>query len=208
MPGAALKVGGLVPMTTVDYPDLLSAVVFCQGCPLRCSYCHNGDLLARNTATPFAWEEILDFLDSRRGLLDAVVFSGGEPTQQQALCAAIDDVRVMGFRIGLHTAGIYPERLQRLLPYLDWVGLDIKALPEGYERLAGMPGSGELAWRSARILVESGLPHEIRTTFHPALMRHEDKARLIEAVNGLGSAHHVWQTCRTGHCLDPRLNDG
>jgi pyruvate formate lyase activating enzyme len=205
MRGQTLTVGGLVPMTTVDYPDLLSAVIFCQGCPLRCRYCHNGELLPRHSATPLAWETILDFLDSRRGLLDAVVFSGGEPTQQRALFAAIDDVRAMGFKVGLHTAGVYPKRLQRLLPSLDWVGLDIKALPEAYAQLTGMPGSGALAWRSARLLVESGLPHELRTTFHPTLMRHNEKHRLLDAVNNLGNVRHVWQACRTGHCLDPSL---
>lgn len=205
MPGHSLTVGGLVPMTTVDYPDRLAAVIFCQGCPLRCRYCHNPDLLPRRGESAVAWEEILEFLDSRRGLLDAVVFSGGEPTLQQALPEAVDAVRGMGFQIGLHTAGIYPERLQRLLPSLDWVGLDIKALPEAYTSLTGVPGSGDLAWRSARLLAKSGVPHEIRTTFHPALMSQEHKDRLRNAVSELGSVRHVWQACRTGHCLDPHL---
>lgn len=205
MAAAALQVGGLLPMTTVDYPDRLSAVVFCQGCPLRCRYCHNGSLLPRNTSGGIPWRQVLDFLDSRRGLLDAVVFSGGEPTQQQALFAAIGTVREMGFSIGLHTAGIYPERLRDLLPLLDWVGLDIKALPEDYPGLTGMAGSGELAWRSARLLVESGLPHEIRTTWHPALMAPDDRARLGKAVDALGKVRHLWQACRSGECLDPSL---
>ena len=205
MPSAALQVGGLVPMTTVDYPDRLSAVVFCQGCPLRCRYCHNGELLPRHTDAAIPWRQVLEFLDSRRGLLDAVVFSGGEPTQQRALPAAIGAVREMGFDIGLHTAGVYPERLQALLPLLDWVGLDIKALPEDYPGLTGMPGSGELAWHSAQLLVESGLPHELRTTWHPALMSPRERERLGDAVGTLGSVNHAWQACRGGQCLDPAL---
>jgi pyruvate formate lyase activating enzyme len=205
MAATALQVGGLVPMTTVDYPDRLSAVVFCQGCPLRCRYCHNGSLLPRHADGGVSWHRVLDFLDSRRGLLDAVVFSGGEPTQQRALSAAIETVRKKGFNIGLHTAGIYPERLSELLPLLDWVGLDIKALPEDYPDLTGMAGSGELAWRSARLLVESGLPHEIRTTWHPALMTPDQRVRLRGAVKALGDVRHIWQACRSGHCLDPSL---
>ncbi|MCU7809345.1 MAG: anaerobic ribonucleoside-triphosphate reductase activating protein, partial [Candidatus Thiodiazotropha sp. (ex Semelilucina semeliformis)] len=98
-----LKVGGLVPMTTVDYPGCLSAVIFCQGCPLRCRYCHNSDLLPREAEATIPWREILDFLKRRQGLLDAVVFSGGEPTQQRALPDAIAEVSAMGFKIGLHT---------------------------------------------------------------------------------------------------------
>jgi len=205
MPSAALQVGGLVPMTTVDFPDRLSAVVFCQGCPLRCRYCHNGSLLPRHGGERIPWQRILDFLDSRRGLLDAVVFSGGEPTQQRALPAAIESVRAMGFDIGLHTAGVYPERLRQLLPLLDWVGLDVKALPADYEALTGMAGSGELAWHSAQLLVESGLPHELRTTWHPKLMDPRDRQRMGDAVSALGSANHVWQACRGGQCLDPAL---
>ncbi|MCU7844495.1 MAG: anaerobic ribonucleoside-triphosphate reductase activating protein [Candidatus Thiodiazotropha sp. (ex Monitilora ramsayi)] len=200
-----ITVGGLVPMTTVDYPDALSAVVFCQGCPLRCRYCHNADLLPRRSTQTIAWQEVLALLESRRGLLDAVVFSGGEPTQQLGLADAIDTVRSMGFRIGLHTAGIYPKRLKRLLPLLDWVGLDIKAMPEDYPSLTGMAGSGDLAWESARLLEESGLPHELRTTLHPELIPPEEQPRLASAIQSLGEVHHVWQTCNSTHCLDMTL---
>ena len=80
-----LRVGGLVPLSTTDYPDHLSAVVFCQGCPWRCAYCHNPHLLPRRSDSEIAWPDVLAFLDRRRGLLDAVVFSGGEPTLQRAL---------------------------------------------------------------------------------------------------------------------------
>ncbi|MEW8584302.1 MAG: anaerobic ribonucleoside-triphosphate reductase activating protein, partial [Candidatus Thiodiazotropha sp.] len=137
MATAGLQVGGFIQMTTIDYPDHLAAVVFCQGCPLRCHYCHNPELLA--------WSEILDFLAARRGLLDAVVFSGGEPTLQRSLMQAVIEVKALGYLIGLHTAGIYPGRLQQLLPLVDWVGLDIKALAQDYPRLTGVPHGGESA---------------------------------------------------------------
>jgi len=75
----------------------------------------------------------------------------------------------MGFRVGLHTAGCYPRRLARLLPLLDWVGLDIKDLPEHYPTLTGVPGSGERAWESLELLRGSGLPFEVRTTVGPHL---------------------------------------
>ncbi|MBI3069525.1 MAG: 4Fe-4S cluster-binding domain-containing protein, partial [Betaproteobacteria bacterium] len=74
-----LRVGGLVPLTTTDYPGRLAAVVFCQGCPWRCGYCHNPHLLPARRTAPIAWHAVRDFLERRRGLLDAVVFSGGEP---------------------------------------------------------------------------------------------------------------------------------
>jgi len=192
-------------MTTLDHPGRLAAVVFCQGCPLRCRYCHNPELLPRRGEHRIPWPEIVGFLESRRGLLDAVVFSGGEPTQQQALFPAVRQVREMGFEIGLHTAGIYPKRLARLLPSIDWVGLDIKALPEAYPALTGMPGSGALAWESAALVIASGTPHQLRTTVHPALINRREKAHLQERVRILAPLEHVWQTCRVEHCLDPTL---
>ena len=106
-----LEVGGLLPLSTTDFPDRLSAVVFLQGCPWRCRYCHNPELQARASTGELAWRTVLDFLDRRAGLLDAVVFSGGEPTLQAGLARAVEDVRRRGFAAGLHTAGIYPRRL-------------------------------------------------------------------------------------------------
>jgi pyruvate formate lyase activating enzyme len=201
-----LKVGGLTPMTTLDFPGRLASVIFCQGCPLRCRYCHNPELLPRQSSNLIPWSEILDFLRARRGLIDAVVFSGGEPTQQRTLPQAIAEVRALGYQIGLHTAGVYPKRLEQLLPQLDWVGLDIKALPEGYPALTGMPASGRLAWRSAELLIKSAIPHELRTTFHPALMKPREKHALVSQVAALNPRHHRWQTCRTQNCLDTVLS--
>ena len=90
------------------------------------------------------------------------MFSGGEPTLQRGLPDAVREVRELGFKVGLHTAGCYPERLDELLPALDWVGLDIKALPQDYAALTGVPGSGERAFESLQFLVESGVAHEVQ----------------------------------------------
>ena len=95
---AVLRVGGLVPFTTTDYPGKLAAVVFAQGCPWRCGYCHNPHLLAPRGGAELAWDGVLDWLDRRQGLLDAVVFSGGEATAQAALAGAVHAVRAKGFR--------------------------------------------------------------------------------------------------------------
>ena len=103
----ALRVGGFVPFTATDYPDALAAVVFCQGCPWRCGYCHNPHLISAQGDDERDFERILDWLATRRGLLDAVVFSGGEPTAQAELTEAIAAVRALGFRIGLHLSLIH-----------------------------------------------------------------------------------------------------
>ena len=91
--GPALRVGGLTPLTTIDYPGELAAVVFCQGCPWRCRYCQNADLLPGRGRNELPWERVMELLERRRGLLDAVVFSGGEPTLQAALADAVKQVK-------------------------------------------------------------------------------------------------------------------
>jgi len=139
-------------------------VVYCQGCPWQCTYCHNVALQPHERGT-MTWSDVKALLSNRTGLLDAVVFSGGEPLSQMvALTAAVDDVHELGFKVGLHTAGPYPDRLRRILDVVDWVGLDIKALPEDYAAVTGVRGSGDRAWESLSVLLESGVDHQVRTT--------------------------------------------
>lgn len=164
-----LSIGGLTPFTTIDYPGKLAAVLFCQGCPWRCGYCHNQHLLDAGQSGTMAWDEIMAFLHHRRGLLDGVVFSGGEPTLQAGLVAALTEVRQMGYLIGLHTAGPYPDRLAACLPLLDWVGMDLKAPFECYDAITGVEGSGRAAARSAELVRLSSVPRQFRTTLDPFL---------------------------------------
>ncbi len=201
----ALRIGGLTPMTTIDYPGELAAVVFCQGCPWRCRYCHNGHLSSSSGGGRIPWSEVRTFLEKRAGLLDALVFSGGEPTLQAALPAAMQKARSMGFKIGLHTAGPYPDRLRRLLPFVDWVGLDIKALPVGYPALTGAPDSGERAWESLASLLDAGVALQVRTTILPGWHDEPDIRPLADRLAALGVRNHVLQPCRTDSTLDPRL---
>lgn len=148
----------------------------------------------------------MDFLRRRQGLLDAVVFSGGEPTLQDGLQPAISEVRDLGFKIGLHTGGTYPSRLKELLPMLDWVGMDIKATTDDYAKVTATPGSGMKAWESARLLLESGIPHEFRTTVHPLYHTPDSILRLAEELRGLGAKHYVLQEFRPQGCADAEVS--
>lgn len=204
-----LHLGGFIPLTTLDYPDHLSAVVFCQGCEWRCDYCHNPELLAKkpkkNTEITYQWDDILDFLQHRQGLLDAVVFSGGEPLLQTGLAAAIKEVKALGFQIALHTSGNDPQQLVNLLPQLDWVGLDIKALPSEYPALTHHADSGQQAWQSLQLLLDSGVDYEVRTTVHPAFFTPESLLDLAQQLATQGVTHYVVQTATTNTCLNKHL---
>lgn len=193
---ATLRVGGLTSLTSIDFPGRLAAVVYAQGCPWRCGYCHNPGLLDATTPAALDWSQVLAFLDKRRGLLDGVVFSGGEPTLQTALPAAVREVRAMGFQTALHTGGMYPERLSALLPLLDWVGLDIKGPLQRYDAITGAPGSGDKAWASLRRLLASGVAYECRTTWHAGLFSAVELLALADALAALGVAHWALQECR------------
>ena len=145
---------------------------------------------------------VCGFLKARQGLLDAVVFSGGEPTLQAGLGAAMEEVRRLGFKVGLHTAGPYPGRLARFLHRVDWVGLDIKALPEDYPAVTGIARSGERAWESLGLLLDSGVAFEVRTTPMPGRDGPADLEPLTRRLAESGVAHHRIQVCRAGRMLD------
>ena len=197
----ALRIGGLTPLSTIDYPGELACVLYCQGCPWRCGYCHNAHLIP-SLAGDTSWSRIRDFLSRRRGLLDAVVFSGGEPTAQRVLVDAVDDVRRLDFKVGLHSSGVYPHRLARLLPKLDWVALDIKALAGDYEAITGVANSGERAFESLDLILSSGLNYEVRTTVPPDW----DEQRLLGLVSELlrrGVRSYALQRCNSTQTLKP-----
>jgi pyruvate formate lyase activating enzyme len=158
-----LRIGGVTPLSASDYPDKLAAVLYCQGCAWRCTYCHNTHLLEKRSAREIPWADILVFLKKRQGLLDAVVFSGGEPTLQPSLGQAIRDVKALGYLVGLHTAGIVPERLREVLELVDWVSMDLKAPFHEHERVTRVPGSGARAQRSMELLLASGVACEFHT---------------------------------------------
>ncbi|MCF1183933.1 anaerobic ribonucleoside-triphosphate reductase activating protein [Marichromatium gracile] len=204
----ALRVGGLTPLTTIDYPGELAAVIYCQGCPWRCRYCHNGHLLEQDASDgeTIAWDQVMDFLEDRRGLLDAVVFSGGEPTVQGALGAAMRAARALGFKVGLHTGGAYPQRLRRILPLVDWVALDIKALADDYPALTGVTGSGQPAWESLALLLASEVALEVRTTVPPGWGL-EQLAPLVTALAEAGVRDYCLQRCDATLSLDPGLRE-
>jgi pyruvate formate lyase activating enzyme len=205
-PKVSLKVGGVTPFTATDFPGKLSAVVFVQGCPWRCGYCHNPHLQTRTAHSPLAWEDIRALLARRVGLIDAVVFSGGEPTMDPGLKTAMQEVRELGFQIGLHTGGTYPKRLRQVLPLVDWVGLDIKATAAGYEAVTGVHNSGAQAFESLQAVLQSGVHHEVRTTIHPRLHDEDEIRSLARYLNRVGVTDYAVQVFRSTGCQDETLN--
>lgn len=200
-----IEIGGIASFTTIDYPGKHSAVFFCQGCPWRCGYCHNPHLQSFGKGG-IDWRSVLEFLEKRKGLLDAIVFSGGEPSLQPKIHEAMQTVRSMGFLVGLHTAGIFPGALKKVLPYCDWVGMDIKAPFDEYDRITKKGRSGEKAKECARLVIESGADYEFRTTLHPNLLSPRDVDRLTLEISQMGAKRFALQKFRPEGCSDKILN--
>ena len=205
-PERVIDIGGLLPLSTTDYPGgVPAAVVFLQGCPWRCAYCHNPSLQPRHLASTLPWSRVEHFLEKRRGQLHAVVLSGGEPTLHAALGLVVDRVRDLGYKVGLHTAGIYPRRLDSVLPRLDWVGFDVKARFDDYARVTGRSIGGDAADESLQLLLDAGVDHEVRLTWHPGLFAPD---ALLEIANGLarrGVRNFALQEFSAGGCQNPDL---
>ncbi|HUW97834.1 MAG TPA: anaerobic ribonucleoside-triphosphate reductase activating protein [Acidiferrobacter sp.] len=202
-----LRLGGLVPWSNVDYPGHQAAVLFCGGCPWRCRYCHNSHLWEAQSEP--SWETAQQFLNKRRGLLDAVVISGGEPLAQvAAVQSALIQIRDMGFEAALHTAGVSPRRLARLLPLVDWVGLDVKGPFARYAAVTGRKRSGLAAREAIGIVLASGKPYELRTTVHPDLLCADDLIALVTELTQMGAPSLTLKDFRATGCPDPALSAG
>ena len=190
---ADLPVAGIVPMSTVDFPGRLAAVAFLQGCPWVCDYCQNPTTAANDLPAVYGWQDVEALLARRVGLLDALVFSGGEATMHPGLPAAAARARSLGFEVGLHTAGSNPARLERLLDdrLVDWVGLDIKEMPGRYAAVVGFDRGG-LPWRALDALLASGIDYEVRTTITPDI----DPVPIAEALAQRGVTRFALQQAR------------
>lgn len=184
-----MKICGVQKLALVDYPGKLAATVFTGGCNLRCPFCHNAPLVTRLAENPEEYdpEDVLAFLKTRRGLLDGVVISGGEPLTQPGLEDFIRAVRTLGFSVKLDTNGAFPDRLRDLLNsrLLDYVAMDIKNSPEKYPRTVGVPGFDPAPVReSAAALMAGGVPFEFRTTLVRELHTRDDLLAIGKWLSG------------------------
>lgn len=194
-----LVIAGLTPMSSCDWPGRLVATLFLQGCPWRCTYCHNHSILDPRAPGQVEWSQVRDLLVRRVGLLDGVVFSGGEPTRQPALVEAMREVRDAGFGVGLHTGGAYPRRLEALLPLVDWVGFDVKAPRQLYRaivRVGGETTAADQAFASLRMVLDAGVDVQVRTTVDPTVLSDDDVRALTDELHALGVREHVLQQVR------------
>ena len=190
-------VGGVEKFSAVDFPEGLTAVVFMQGCPWSCPFCHNASIRQILPENDFSWDLFFEFLKTRVGKLDAVTFSGGEPLVQDCLADVIKQVKELGFKIGLHTGGYRPEHLAKVLPLVDWVGLDIKAPLDAkrYQKIIGVDHLSRVE-QSLDLLIKSGVDFECRTTCDPRFLTPDDLLTIGKQLKERGVKKYFLQQYR------------
>ena len=181
-----IQIGGLVPFTTIDYPGKLACVLFLVGCPLRCVYCSNPHLLSPGDGE-YDPTRVFEWLKSRVGRLEAVVFSGGEALMQSDVAIEyMRRVRALGFKIGLHTNGFYPDILARAADTVDWIGLDFKAKREKYPDLTGQHIAYDNMIRSLDVWQATGKDFEVRITCDPRFISTDDLLEIVGILSSRG----------------------
>ncbi|MBO5323516.1 MAG: anaerobic ribonucleoside-triphosphate reductase activating protein [Oscillospiraceae bacterium] len=172
-----MKIVGLQKMTLLDYPGKVACTVFLGGCNFRCPFCHNSELLDGTAESVMDQQELLSFLEKRKGLLDGVCVTGGEPTLQKDLPQLLFAIKALGYAVKLDTNGYRPEVLKELVGQglVDYVAMDVKNSPRRYAETAGLPGLDiTRIEESLAFLLSGAVDYELRTTV--AVPLHDDQA--------------------------------
>ena len=197
-------VGGFQKFSLIDYPGKVCAVIFTRGCNLRCKYCHNPELVVPDRySEEIPFSDIYSFLETRVGKLDAVVFTGGEPTEQADLLEVIANVADMGFLIKLDTNGTNPDVLEELFrnKLIDYIAMDIKAPIDDCFKVTGVDLDSEILKRSIELIVNSRVDHEFRTTVARGLIDKEDIIAMAETLKN--ARKYCLQRALPSKSIDP-----
>lgn len=182
-----MEIHGLQKMTLLDYPGKVACTVFLSGCDFRCPFCHNGELVTGTCPPETDDQGLLAFLNRRKGLLDGVCVTGGEPLLRPDLPLLLGEIKELGFRVKVDTNGTHPDRLRRLVEegLVDYVAMDVKNAPERYEETVGVDGLDLARVReSVSFLLEGSVPYEFRTTVVRELHAESDLRSLAEWIAG------------------------
>lgn len=183
---ATLPIYSVTPFTMLDFPGRTACVVWFSGCNMRCSYCHNPQIVKGKGRGDI--EQVMDFLRRRAGLLDGVVLSGGEASVYPGLPDFIRQVRDLGYAVKLDTNGLRPDIVRDFLEqgFLDYVALDYKAPPEKFKKVTGVNKFKYFSETLKLLCAQKNVPFEIRTTVHTGLMNEQDVTDIIHDLDRLG----------------------
>jgi len=174
-----------------DWPGRTVLTILLQGCPWSCTSCQTPELRDPLVPGSVTWQRLRDVISRSRSGLDGVVFSGGEPTRQDGLADAMEQVRALGLPVGLHTSGSYPQHFAAVLSLADRVVLEIKAPATLYRAITGVGASAHKAFASLRLALDSGVDLQVRTLADRAVVTPEVLVGLRENLKAMGVKDHV-----------------
>lgn len=199
-------ISGFQKLTLLDYPNKLASIVFTQGCNFKCAYCQNSDLLGIKTEGLIDEQEIFDYLEKRKKVLDGVVITGGEPTIQPNLTLFIQRVKDLGLKVKLDTNGSNPEVIKKLLKedLIDYIAMDIKTDFDKYEDIIKINWNMDTIKKSIKLIKESTIEHEFRTTINKNDHTIEDLRRICEYL-GPDENYYIQNFEQSEYVLDKSL---
>ena len=203
-----MTIGGFQRFSLIDYPDKICAIVFIQGCNFRCPYCHNPELVdPKKFGIELKEAEILSFLDRRKGKLDAVTVTGGEPLLQSDLSTFLLEVKRLGYLVKLDTNGSFPIRLEGIVQskLVDYIAMDIKTSLDKYHQVIKSKIDTRKILDSIRLIMDSGLDYEFRTTVVKALFEKDDFYKIGQLIKN--ARLYVLQTFVPSKTLDDTFLD-
>jgi pyruvate formate lyase activating enzyme len=197
--------GGFQKLTLIDYPGKIATTVFTVGCSFRCPFCHNPELVLGTGIKNNLENEFFEFLEKRKGKLEGVCITGGEPTIQSDLIDFIGKIKELGFFVKLDTNGSRPDILRRIIRegLVDFIAMDIKDSPEKYRGTSGGRSDLERIKLSVDMIMNSKIPYEFRTTVVPGIHSEEDFDKIGEWIKGAKT--YYLQIYREIKILDPNL---
>ncbi|MBQ1289058.1 MAG: anaerobic ribonucleoside-triphosphate reductase activating protein, partial [Erysipelotrichaceae bacterium] len=203
-----LKFGGIQKLTLLDYPGQVACTLFTVGCNMKCPFCHNRDLVFVpenfNYLDP---DDVLAFLEKRRGIIDAVCITGGEPLLQAGLLDFLKEVKELGYQIKVDTNGLYPEKLKEIVEsgYVDYIAMDVKNSFGKYCETIGLPESEQIVQtvkKSMKYLLSDPVEYEFRTTVVRELHTKEDLKEIAKAIRNCKN-YYLQQFVDSGKCIKP-----
>ena len=182
-----MQIHGLQKMTLLDFPGKVACTVFLDGCNFRCPFCHNSELLGTGFPPLMDDEELLRFLEKRKGLLDGVCITGGEPLVQKELPQLLERIKALGYPVKLDTNGSFPEKLSQLIDggLVDYVAMDIKNSPDRYAQTVGRERFDiSNVEKSAALLLQEKVDYEFRTTVVAQLHDEDSFHEIVRWIRG------------------------
>ena len=200
-----MKFGGLNKLTLLDYPEKVACTLFTVGCNLRCPFCHNAGLVT-GQEQEIVQEEIFNFLQKRKSVLEGVCLTGGEPLIQQGITEFLTQVKGLGYKVKLDTNGAFPDKLKRLveLGLVDYVAMEVKNSLEQYEKTVGCKVDLDAIARSVEYLKSGAVDYEFRTTVTGTFHTEESIEQMGKWLLGANKLY-LQQFVDSGNLIDPTV---